>query len=150
MLFARQGPWCTQAWATTIADVATGQLLDVITGWSAVGACRWFSARPTCASCATSCWPRRPCKPLSVASTGYRGHGGDVVAAGSMLDGQPLPESTDLLAKGGLSGLHRECRRETPGIPPKRGGTGIPPKRGGIPYEEGDARDTTEVRPRVP
>lgn len=34
MLFARQGPWRTQAWSTSIADVASGQLLDVIEGRS--------------------------------------------------------------------------------------------------------------------
>jgi transposase len=32
VLFARQGPWRTRAWSTTIADVATGQLLDIIDG----------------------------------------------------------------------------------------------------------------------
>jgi transposase len=46
VLFARQGPWRTQAWSTSIADVASGQLLDVISGRSAVGACQWFDARP--------------------------------------------------------------------------------------------------------
>jgi transposase len=47
VLFARQGRWRTQVWSTSIADVATGQLLDVIEGRSAVGACRWFAARPS-------------------------------------------------------------------------------------------------------
>jgi len=46
VLFARQGPWRTQAWSTTIADVAGGQLLDIVPGRSATGACRWFDARP--------------------------------------------------------------------------------------------------------
>ena len=46
VLFARQGRWRTQAWSTTIADVANGQLLDIIEGRSAAGACRWFDARP--------------------------------------------------------------------------------------------------------
>jgi transposase len=41
-----QGPWRTQAWSTSIADVASGQLLDVIEGRSAVGACQWFAVRP--------------------------------------------------------------------------------------------------------
>jgi transposase len=47
VLFARQGPWRTHAWSTTIADVEGGQLLDVIPGRSAAGACRWFDARPS-------------------------------------------------------------------------------------------------------
>jgi transposase len=47
VLFARQGPWRTHAWSTTLADVGLGQLLDVIPGRSAAGACRWFNARPT-------------------------------------------------------------------------------------------------------
>jgi transposase len=47
VLFARQGPWRTHEWSTTIADVAAGQLLDVIPGRSAAGACRWFDARPS-------------------------------------------------------------------------------------------------------
>jgi transposase len=47
VLFARQGPWRTHAWSTTIADVGCGQLLDVIPGRSAAGACRWFDARPS-------------------------------------------------------------------------------------------------------
>jgi transposase len=46
VLFARQGRWRTQAWSTTIADVAGGRLLDIIPGRSATGACRWFDARP--------------------------------------------------------------------------------------------------------
>jgi transposase len=46
VLFARQGPWRTQAWSTTIADVAAGRLLDIIEGRSAAGACRWFEQRP--------------------------------------------------------------------------------------------------------
>jgi transposase len=47
VLFARQGPWRTHAWSTTIADVDGGQLLDVIPGRSAAGSCRWFDARPS-------------------------------------------------------------------------------------------------------
>jgi transposase len=46
VLFARQGPWRTQAWSTSIADVERGQLLDVIDGRSAAGACAWFADRP--------------------------------------------------------------------------------------------------------
>jgi hypothetical protein len=46
VLFARPGPWRTQAWSTTIADVAAGRLLDIIQGRSAAGACRWFQQRP--------------------------------------------------------------------------------------------------------
>jgi transposase len=46
VLFARLGRWRTHAWSTTIADVTTGRLLDIIEGRSATGACRWFDARP--------------------------------------------------------------------------------------------------------
>jgi transposase len=46
VLFARQGPWRTQAWSTTIADVAAGRLLEVMEGRSAAGACPWFEQRP--------------------------------------------------------------------------------------------------------
>jgi transposase len=46
VLFARQGPWRTQAWSTQIVDVHHGQLLDVIEGRSAAGACAWFAQRP--------------------------------------------------------------------------------------------------------
>jgi transposase len=45
VLFAREGTWRTQAWSTSIADVARGQLLDVIEGRSAAGACAWFADR---------------------------------------------------------------------------------------------------------
>jgi transposase len=74
--FARKGPWRTQAWSTSIADVATGQLLDVIEGRSAAGACRWYVAAPRggarrspgrCWTCpvrggshSTACCPGRP------------------------------------------------------------------------------------------
>jgi len=44
-LFARLGPWHTQEWSTQIVDVGNGQLLDVITGRSATGACEWLGAR---------------------------------------------------------------------------------------------------------
>ena len=45
VLFARQGPWRTQAWSTSIVDVEAGQLLDVIEGRSAAGACEWLAGR---------------------------------------------------------------------------------------------------------
>ena len=46
VLFARLGRWRTQAWSTSIVDVATGQLLDVIAGRSSTGLCEWLDARP--------------------------------------------------------------------------------------------------------
>jgi hypothetical protein len=46
VLLARQGPWRTHAWSTAIADVAGSQLLDVIPGRSAAGACGWFTTPP--------------------------------------------------------------------------------------------------------
>lgn len=45
ILFAREGPWHRQSWSTSIVDVNTGQLLDVIPGRSAHGACAWLAAR---------------------------------------------------------------------------------------------------------
>ncbi len=45
VLFARVGPWRTQAWSTSIVDVGAGQLLDVIEGRSAAGACGWMAGR---------------------------------------------------------------------------------------------------------
>jgi len=45
VLFARHGPWRTQAWSTSIVDVGRGQLVDVIEGRSAASACKWLSAR---------------------------------------------------------------------------------------------------------
>ena len=44
-LFARIGRWRTQQWSTSIVDVGTGQLLDVIAGRSSGGACDWLSRR---------------------------------------------------------------------------------------------------------
>jgi transposase len=44
-LFARVGRWRTQQWSTSIVDVGGGQLLDVIPGRSAAGACDWLEAR---------------------------------------------------------------------------------------------------------
>jgi len=46
VLFARQGRWRTQAWSTSIVDVAAGKLLDVIEGRSSVGLCEWLTAMP--------------------------------------------------------------------------------------------------------
>src|SRR5690606_35163510 len=37
VLFARLGRWRSQAWSTSIVDVARGQLLDIIPGRSSVG-----------------------------------------------------------------------------------------------------------------
>ena len=45
VLFARLGPWHTQAWSTSIVDVCAGQLLEVIPGRSAAGACAWLDRR---------------------------------------------------------------------------------------------------------
>ena len=44
-LFARLGRWRRQAWSTSIVDVRRGQLLDVIPGRSAAGACEWLTSR---------------------------------------------------------------------------------------------------------
>jgi len=46
VLFARLGRWRTLAWSTSIVDVASGQLLDVIEGRSAAGLCGWLAAMP--------------------------------------------------------------------------------------------------------
>jgi transposase len=46
VLFARQGRWRTLAWSTSIVDVASGQLLDVIPGRSSAGLCDWLRDRP--------------------------------------------------------------------------------------------------------
>lgn len=46
VLFARLGRWRTQVWSTSIVDVATGQLLDVIEGRSATGLCDWLATMP--------------------------------------------------------------------------------------------------------
>lgn len=46
VLFARVGRWRTQAWSTSIVDVASGQLLDVIEGRSAAGLCAWLATMP--------------------------------------------------------------------------------------------------------
>jgi transposase len=44
-LFCRQGPWRNQCWSTSIVDVGTGRLLDVVAGRSAAEPCRWLAAR---------------------------------------------------------------------------------------------------------
>jgi transposase len=44
-LFCHQGPWRRQCWSTSIVDVASGRLLDVVAGRSAVEPCRWLAAR---------------------------------------------------------------------------------------------------------
>ena len=46
VLFARIGEWRTQAWSTSIVDVGSGQLLDVIPGRSSGGLCDWLGAQP--------------------------------------------------------------------------------------------------------
>ena len=46
VLFARQGQWRTQAWSTSIVDVGAGQLLDVVEGRTAAGACGWLAEQP--------------------------------------------------------------------------------------------------------
>ena len=46
VLFARLGAWRTQAWSTSIVDVASGQLLDVIEGRSSGGLCTWLEQQP--------------------------------------------------------------------------------------------------------
>jgi transposase len=45
-LFCRQGRWRTQSWSTQIADVARGQLLDIVPGREAAPSCAWFAAQP--------------------------------------------------------------------------------------------------------
>jgi transposase len=44
-LFCREGPWRRQRWSTSIVDVASGCLLDVVAGRGAVEPCRWLAAR---------------------------------------------------------------------------------------------------------
>lgn len=46
VLFARLGPWRSQAWSTSIVDVGSGQLLDVIPGRSSTGLCEWLAGMP--------------------------------------------------------------------------------------------------------
>jgi hypothetical protein len=45
VLFAKLGRWRTQAWPTSIVDVAGDELLDVIEGRSAAGLCGWLAGR---------------------------------------------------------------------------------------------------------
>ena len=44
-LFARLGPWRTQAWSTQFVDVRRSQLLDVIPGRNAAGPCAWLAGQ---------------------------------------------------------------------------------------------------------
>jgi transposase len=46
VLFGRVGRWRTQVWSTSIVDVGSGQLLDVIEGRSSAGLCDWLAERP--------------------------------------------------------------------------------------------------------
>lgn len=45
-LFCRQGKWRTQVWCTSVVDVGSGQLLDVVEGRNAAAASEWIDARP--------------------------------------------------------------------------------------------------------
>jgi transposase len=45
VLFCRLGRFRTRVWSTQIVDVAGGQLLDVVPGRDAAGACGWFAER---------------------------------------------------------------------------------------------------------
>jgi len=44
-LFVRVGRWRTQAWATSIVDVTTGTLLDMVPGRDSTGPIRWLEAQ---------------------------------------------------------------------------------------------------------
>lgn len=61
VLFARLGPWSTQAWSTSIVDVTAGQLLDVIEDRSSTGGCAWLAGRghPGSPASAGRCWTCR-------------------------------------------------------------------------------------------
>jgi hypothetical protein len=75
-LFARLGPWRTQAWSTQLVDVRRSQLLDVIPGRNAAGPCAWLAGqgnewcsriefgpwifRGRIGRCSTRCYPTRP------------------------------------------------------------------------------------------
>ncbi len=45
VLFCRLGRFRSRCWSTQIVDVAHGQLLDVVPGRDAAGACAWFAER---------------------------------------------------------------------------------------------------------
>ena len=45
-LFCREGPWRAQRWCTSVVDVGTGQLLDVVEGRTAAVASAWIDDRP--------------------------------------------------------------------------------------------------------
>ena len=45
-LFCRRGRFARRAWCTSIVDVASGQLLDIVAGRTADGPARWLLSRP--------------------------------------------------------------------------------------------------------
>jgi transposase len=45
-LFVRQGRFRRRAWATSVVDVGTGRLLDMIEGRTAAAACEWLDGQP--------------------------------------------------------------------------------------------------------
>ena len=44
-LFTRRGRWRTKQWSTSIVDVVSGRLLDVVEGRDSLPACRWLANR---------------------------------------------------------------------------------------------------------
>jgi transposase len=46
VLFCRDGPFKHRLWSTQVADVARGQLLDVVPGRDAASSCGWFARQP--------------------------------------------------------------------------------------------------------
>jgi hypothetical protein len=57
-LFCRVGRWRTQAWSTSIVDVGTGTLLDMVAGRDSQGPIAWLEARDSTGvlRSATACW----------------------------------------------------------------------------------------------
>jgi transposase len=55
ILFCRDGPFEHLLWSTQVVDVARGQLLDVVPGRNAAGACVWFAFQPA-GWFAAICW----------------------------------------------------------------------------------------------
>jgi transposase len=55
VLFCRLGRFRRRCWSTQIVDVEHGQLLDVVPGRDAAGACAWFAERPA-EWLAAICW----------------------------------------------------------------------------------------------
>ena len=45
-LFVRRGRWHTKAWCTSIVDVRSGQLLDIVPGRNAKAPTKWLLSRP--------------------------------------------------------------------------------------------------------